>query len=963
MAMNGDVSELLRAGIEAAKRGDKPAAADLLQQVVDVDERNEQAWLWLSGVVEDPEDTRICLENVLEINPNNARAVAGLRWLEQQQGVRPSPVATNIPTAAQAPPAASNQQQTNTADTSSSAPTFDSAQTASPFAQAAAAAQFASPAHEDDASPFGPTSTPASPFGQQPPASPFGQQPPASPFAAPLTPSAPPASNAAQYLPFGQAAPPPREVAPPTPPPPPVLPPPEPEANPFAARRRTPSGGLASRLSSSPPSGGDDLNSLRSTLFGGGPAAPDASPAPRPDTPSSFGSAPVSSPFATPGSANPSASPSEATAVGPFATAPGVVSAPANDNANPFAPSQPSTNPFAAPDGSNPFASPPSSNGAVPPAAPSPFAPPPTANGNPFGISSNLRPFNADDLQGTPDGTQNGASYPAPGSDDGADQFPGVNPFDPPVETRPPLFAPRPAPPAEPPRPRGLIGRAGLNDLMNNNGSTPAPFAPPPDDEPARASSPMLISRPPIPGGTRPATADVATFPCPNCRKLVPENALSCPQCSFQFYARCPNCGEYVDTTVPSSSRGDHCPSCGIHINLMELGRAGSADSAPTESGSVRPRSTAAPGEGMTLLMPVKGLVEPTRKSRPSAGRLVYVIFVILIFVAIIVFLLWAKDNLKFTPASANSSATPASVLNDVARTNHDLIVASQRLDAAVGQLGDAASLSAIIAAQQSLSDDRARLALALARADSNLAAATAGQPLWYSQYLDKARSYLALSHASLISYQQALQWAGPLWAFLKLYYATNPASFDLSSLGQTQAVANSDNPGGLIDQWQARQQQADRLSQAARAAAAAANCPLLNDLAAELDNISQLDRLHAAILDDALNQDTVAAQHDTAAVQTLVAEMKAQSFYHPSLLEADTLAAALKDWYTAQVASIYADVAANVNQGGQLYIAAQRQLASRLADDPSRPTVGEPAITAAQSAPNITYPSQPGDY
>ena len=83
------VAELLRRGIAAVKAGNKQEAKSLLLQVVDLDERNEQAWLWLSGLVESMDDKRTCLENVLAINPANTPAQAGLRWLAQQQ---PEPV-------------------------------------------------------------------------------------------------------------------------------------------------------------------------------------------------------------------------------------------------------------------------------------------------------------------------------------------------------------------------------------------------------------------------------------------------------------------------------------------------------------------------------------------------------------------------------------------------------------------------------------------------------------------------------------------------------------------------------------------------------------------------------------------------------------------------------------------------------------------------------------------------------
>jgi tetratricopeptide (TPR) repeat protein len=83
MSDSAHVTELLRQGIAAAKTGQKEQARRILLQVVELDERNEQAWLWLSGVVESSEDRRVCLENVLAINPGNAHAKSGLRWLEQ----------------------------------------------------------------------------------------------------------------------------------------------------------------------------------------------------------------------------------------------------------------------------------------------------------------------------------------------------------------------------------------------------------------------------------------------------------------------------------------------------------------------------------------------------------------------------------------------------------------------------------------------------------------------------------------------------------------------------------------------------------------------------------------------------------------------------------------------------------------------------------------------------------------
>jgi tetratricopeptide (TPR) repeat protein len=78
------IAELLRHGIAAAKVGRAREARQALLRVTELDERNEQAWLWLSGVVESFEDRRVCLQNVLAINPDNPHARAGLLWLDQQ---------------------------------------------------------------------------------------------------------------------------------------------------------------------------------------------------------------------------------------------------------------------------------------------------------------------------------------------------------------------------------------------------------------------------------------------------------------------------------------------------------------------------------------------------------------------------------------------------------------------------------------------------------------------------------------------------------------------------------------------------------------------------------------------------------------------------------------------------------------------------------------------------------------
>ncbi len=80
--MSSSIQELLRRGIEAARTGDRTLARDLLQQVVDQDEKNEKGWFWLASVVESEEERRVCLNNVLHINPNNEKARQALDAIE-----------------------------------------------------------------------------------------------------------------------------------------------------------------------------------------------------------------------------------------------------------------------------------------------------------------------------------------------------------------------------------------------------------------------------------------------------------------------------------------------------------------------------------------------------------------------------------------------------------------------------------------------------------------------------------------------------------------------------------------------------------------------------------------------------------------------------------------------------------------------------------------------------------------
>jgi hypothetical protein len=82
--MDVDTQQMLDEGIALLRIGRNDEARDKLMQVINADERNELAWLYLSEAVHDDADRQVCLENVLAINPANQWAATELRTLTQR---------------------------------------------------------------------------------------------------------------------------------------------------------------------------------------------------------------------------------------------------------------------------------------------------------------------------------------------------------------------------------------------------------------------------------------------------------------------------------------------------------------------------------------------------------------------------------------------------------------------------------------------------------------------------------------------------------------------------------------------------------------------------------------------------------------------------------------------------------------------------------------------------------------
>lgn len=80
-----DLNALLQEGIALARAGERAKAREIFETIVEQDERSEKAWFWLASVVETDEERKICLNNVLRLNPANERARTALTALESRQ--------------------------------------------------------------------------------------------------------------------------------------------------------------------------------------------------------------------------------------------------------------------------------------------------------------------------------------------------------------------------------------------------------------------------------------------------------------------------------------------------------------------------------------------------------------------------------------------------------------------------------------------------------------------------------------------------------------------------------------------------------------------------------------------------------------------------------------------------------------------------------------------------------------
>lgn len=90
----------LENGVTAAKAGNKQLAMQHLRQAVTEDPNNINAWLWISSLVDSPEQKVFCYQKVLKLDPNNKYALQGMNVINK----------TNTPSVQQQPIAPTYQQ-------------------------------------------------------------------------------------------------------------------------------------------------------------------------------------------------------------------------------------------------------------------------------------------------------------------------------------------------------------------------------------------------------------------------------------------------------------------------------------------------------------------------------------------------------------------------------------------------------------------------------------------------------------------------------------------------------------------------------------------------------------------------------------------------------------------------------------------------------------------------------------
>lgn len=84
--------DLMRAGHIAYAKGKHHKAHQIWRRAAMMRPYEEQVWLALLSVLDSDNDRRVCLQNIIAINPNNLQAKDQLRQIESQTSPNTQPV-------------------------------------------------------------------------------------------------------------------------------------------------------------------------------------------------------------------------------------------------------------------------------------------------------------------------------------------------------------------------------------------------------------------------------------------------------------------------------------------------------------------------------------------------------------------------------------------------------------------------------------------------------------------------------------------------------------------------------------------------------------------------------------------------------------------------------------------------------------------------------------------------------
>lgn len=85
MARSPEQIERLLDAIELIKEDRRKEAFHVLRGLISEDTDFEDAWLWMSIAVDSVDQSTICLDNVLRINPHNTQAASALYRLREPE--------------------------------------------------------------------------------------------------------------------------------------------------------------------------------------------------------------------------------------------------------------------------------------------------------------------------------------------------------------------------------------------------------------------------------------------------------------------------------------------------------------------------------------------------------------------------------------------------------------------------------------------------------------------------------------------------------------------------------------------------------------------------------------------------------------------------------------------------------------------------------------------------------------